>query len=199
MPPTNVRTPRQLIYWQYAKIISESAGMGKKNYGMIMNAYKKLCDGTMSWSTSVREWIKERDHDGRCIYCGGAEKLTTDHLLPRSCGGEDILDNVVSVCKSCNSSKGNKGLYAWKKLDAKDHHHRISEGKYLKYLYQLHEEKGTLDATVGELCGCCALGALCVQEEHEGKLTVYCLEGCFLHQSAKGKSITNSASIKIEG
>ena len=36
MPPKAVRTLRDLLFWQYAKIISESAGFGKSNYGFIM-------------------------------------------------------------------------------------------------------------------------------------------------------------------
>lgn len=55
MPPLAVKTVKQVIFWQYAKIVSESAGMGKQNYGMIMNTYKKLCRGDICWSSSVRE------------------------------------------------------------------------------------------------------------------------------------------------
>jgi hypothetical protein len=182
MPPPAVKTVRQLIFYQYAKIISDSAGLGKKNYGMIMGTYKKLCDETMSWSGTVREWVREREQGNVCIYCGGSDKLTTDHILPRSCGGEDIPDNVVSVCKSCNSSKGSKGLYEWRELDANDNHHRIAEGKYLKYLYSLHEKQGSLDAGVDALCPMCALGERCVEGGHANKLTVYCVEGCFLRK-----------------
>ena len=61
------------------------------------------------------------------------KELTVEHIMPRCCGGEDIPDNVVMVCKSCNSSKGKKRLYEWRGLDAKDTR-RIAEGKYLKYL-----------------------------------------------------------------
>lgn len=180
MPPSAVKTVKEIIFWQYAKIVSESAGLGKKNYGMIMSTYKKLCNEDISWSSTVREWIKEREESGICIYCGTADKLTTDHILPRACGGEDVPDNVVSVCKSCNSSKGCKGLYEWRGLDAKDNHHRIAEGKYLKYLYSLHEKQGTLNAGVDILCPTCNLSEKCIKEGHEHKLTVYCIEGCFL-------------------
>ena len=108
------------------------------------------------------------------------DKLTTDHILPQIYGGEDIPDNVVSVCKSCNSSKGSKGLYEWRGLDAKDGHHRIAEGKYLKYLYSLHEKRGTLNERIDILCPICSLGEKCIDEGHEHKLTVYCIEGCFM-------------------
>lgn len=180
MPPSAVKTVRQIIFYQYAKIVSESAGFGKKNYGMIMSTYKKLCNGEMVWSTSVREWLKEREQKDVCVYCGTNADLTVEHILPCSCGGEDIVDNVVMVCKSCNSSKGSKRLYEWCGLDAKDKHHRIAEGKYLKYLFSLHEKKGTLDIdNILDLCSNCNLGNRCTKEGHQGKLTVYCIEGCF--------------------
>ncbi len=33
LPPPAVKTVRDLLFWQYAKIISNSAGEGKGNYG----------------------------------------------------------------------------------------------------------------------------------------------------------------------
>ena len=36
MPPPAVKSVRQIIYYQYAKIIASSSGFGKANYGMIM-------------------------------------------------------------------------------------------------------------------------------------------------------------------
>ncbi len=41
-PPPAIRSVRDLIYWQYAKIIADSAGMGKRNYRFVMNRFKKL-------------------------------------------------------------------------------------------------------------------------------------------------------------
>ena len=178
MPPSAVKTVKDVIFWQYAKIISASAGIGKSNYGMIMSTYKKLCAGDIVWSSSVREYLRERENPNICIYCGNQDKLTIEHILPRSRGGEDITDNVVMVCKHCNSSKGDNGLYEWLTLSEKDNHHRIAEGKYLKYLYLLHEKNGTLEKSIDGLCPCC-LKQKCVAEGSEHKLSVYCIEGCF--------------------
>lgn len=180
MPPPAVKTVKEVIYWQYAKIISDSAGMGKKSFGMVMSKYKDLCNREINWSSFVREWLKEKEQGNSCIYCGANGNLTTDHILPLSCGGEDIPENVVRVCKSCNSSKGAKGLYEWRGLEAKDNFYRVAEGKYLKYLFLLHEKQGTLDYTIEKLCENCKLKNKCIEEGHENKLTVYCIEGCFL-------------------
>jgi hypothetical protein len=42
MPPGAVKTIRDLIFWQYAKIISESSGFGKTSYPFVMSRFKKL-------------------------------------------------------------------------------------------------------------------------------------------------------------
>lgn len=180
MPPKAVKSIRQIIYYQYAKIISEASGKGKTDYKMIMGKWKQLCSGEIHWSSSVREWLKEKENPDECIYCGQKADLTVEHILPRCCGGEDITDNVVMVCKACNSSKGGKRLYEWRGLKAKDTHHRIAEGKYLKYLYSLHEKRGTLDACeVAELCKQCNMRHACEKEDSVEQLSVYCIEGCF--------------------
>jgi hypothetical protein len=175
MPPSAVRTIRDLIFWQYAKIISESAGYGKKQFGFVMERFKKLSSDEIVWSSSIREYVKEREKKDVCIYCGKKDDLTLEHILPRSRGGPDNPDNAVFVCKGCNSSKGGKRLYEWIGLENRYKVPRIAEGKYLKLLYSLHEKNGTLNVSkVSELCPRCDLGSRCPEKE---KLTVYCLEG----------------------
>ncbi|WP_269621866.1 HNH endonuclease [Prochlorococcus marinus] len=44
-----------------------------------------------------------------CQYCGyRGEKLSIDHVMPRSRGGEDNWQNVTTACISCNIKKGNR-------------------------------------------------------------------------------------------
>ena len=43
-----------------------------------------------------------------CVYCGGNKKLTIDHVIPKSRGGENSWENMVTCCFDCNSRKGNK-------------------------------------------------------------------------------------------
>jgi len=180
MPPAAVRSIRDIIFWQYAKIIAESSKVGKNNYTFIMSKYMELKMNEIHWSNSIREYVKEHENAGKCIYCGISGKLTLDHILPISRGGPDIIENTVMVCKSCNSSKGAKRLYEWKGINNKDKHHRIAEGKYLKLLFKLHEERGTLCETeIKKLCTLCDMKSLCQEANTIEKLTVYCLEGCF--------------------
>jgi 5-methylcytosine-specific restriction endonuclease McrA len=47
----------------------------------------------------------------RCGYCGSStSKLTLDHIVPRSRGGESVWENVVASCAPCNRRKGDRLL-----------------------------------------------------------------------------------------
>lgn len=47
------------------------------------------------------------DRDGRkCLHCGTTQRLTIDHIWPVSRGGSDDLENLQTLCHSCNSKKG---------------------------------------------------------------------------------------------
>lgn len=184
MPPPAVKTIRDLIYWQYSKIISHSAGFGKNNWRFIMDKFKKLQQGEIFWN-EIREYIKEREKTNECIFCGSKENLTLEHLFPRSLGGPDNEKNIVWVCKKCNSSKGNNRLYEWwtkrKGLKgAKYEVPRIAEGKYLKLLYETFKERGMLDTNINELkntiCPKCDMGTFCIKEKSAGKLSPLCLD-----------------------
>ena len=53
-----------------------------------------------------RHNIFKRDSN-RCVYCGSKDSLTLDHVKPKSAGGRDSWDNLVTACQKCNSRKGN--------------------------------------------------------------------------------------------
>jgi 5-methylcytosine-specific restriction endonuclease McrA len=47
----------------------------------------------------------------RCVYCGTTSgRLTLDHVVPRSRGGDSVWENVVTSCAPCNLKKGNRLL-----------------------------------------------------------------------------------------
>ena len=40
-----------------------------------------------------------------CSRCGSQRDLTADHILSLADGGQNILENIMVLCRSCNSSK----------------------------------------------------------------------------------------------
>jgi 5-methylcytosine-specific restriction endonuclease McrA len=44
----------------------------------------------------------------QCVYCGSTGRLTLDHVVPRSRGGDSVWENVVTSCAPCNLRKGNR-------------------------------------------------------------------------------------------
>jgi len=45
----------------------------------------------------------------RCVYCGSnGGRLTLDHVVPKSRGGDSVWENVVTSCATCNHKKGNR-------------------------------------------------------------------------------------------
>lgn len=56
-------------------------------------------------SPETRLFVFDRDGH-RCVWCGSAEDLTIDHVYPQSLGGAHTEDNLQTLCRSHNSSKG---------------------------------------------------------------------------------------------
>ncbi len=178
MPPPYVKTIREEILYEYAKLISRSA-YNSLERGFITDRFKKLRDGQITISDTIREWEKEKELPNECVFCGATDNLTTDHLIPKNRGGEDVGDNLVQSCASCNSSRGDKGIFEWLGLEKKDKLHRLVAGKYLKELLRVHEKAGTLDVSkshIGTLCERCPLPSVCKEWDKVGELTCFCLE-----------------------
>ncbi|MFQ5521267.1 MAG: HNH endonuclease, partial [Candidatus Methylomirabilia bacterium] len=67
-----------------------------------------------------------------CQYCGRrGERLTVDHIVPRSRGGETTWTNVVAACLRCNLQKGNRTLREARMA-------LIREPSYPRFLFAVH-------------------------------------------------------------
>ena len=53
------------------------------------------------------------DYEGMCFVCGSPDRITLDHLIPLSRGGEHSKRNCRPLCWSCNSSKRDSKLTEW--------------------------------------------------------------------------------------
>lgn len=62
-------------------------------------------------SNEQRERIMRRD-GYRCVECGSNERLSIDHIIPRSKGGSGDDDNLRALCLRHNTAKGNRNAKA---------------------------------------------------------------------------------------
>jgi hypothetical protein len=153
-PKAAVKSVRDLIYWEYACLIAEAGGFAG-NYGFVMSRYKKLKSGQMSWSGTMRDFLKQSEKGRSCIYCGATENLTADHIVPSSRAGIDpriqalleSQDNCVLACRTCNSQKGARDAFQWYQDEERGLVPKLVRSKFLKLVYKVHETQGTLDAT----------------------------------------------------
>lgn len=147
MPHASVKTIRNLIYWEYAKLIAGSAVKDRKNYAFIVYTYTKLRNQQIHPSTILREnQLLVGEYPDKCAYCEKkTENMHWEHIIPSSRGGPDTIDNQVLSCQSCNLSKGDKDPYEWYGEEKKYEIPRLVWGKYLKVIYEMHERKETLE------------------------------------------------------
>ncbi len=147
MPHASVKTIRDLIYWEYAKLISGSTTGDRRNYAFVMHAYQSLRAGATHPSAIIRENKMLVGAEKACAYCGATdESLEWEHIIPKSKIVIDTLDNQVLACRSCNAKKGARDPFEWYGLERRYEVPRLVLGKYLKLIYELHEKQGTLDA-----------------------------------------------------
>ncbi len=61
-------------------------------------------------SEQLKQQVKERD--GGCLCCRSKNNryLEVDHIVPKYFGGNNILDNLQTLCRKCNQLKGTKRI-----------------------------------------------------------------------------------------
>ena len=73
--------------------------------------------GTMFGYADKKAYLLEREQ-GCCIYCGihtSKAKMEIEHVIPRSRGGTDSLNNLVLSCRACNEAKGSQDVQTYLK------------------------------------------------------------------------------------
>jgi len=108
----NVKRAIILNYLGKAEIVHTMNGK------IIRSVYRKFeCPSIIKLAFFVRVPFKKiilsrknilRRDGHRCQYCGTSQNLTVDHVVPKSKGGEDSWDNLVTACIKCNNKKGNR-------------------------------------------------------------------------------------------
>lgn len=140
------KTVRELVYWEYAKLIAEKATGARSNYRFVVFSYKRLVSGKISPSTILTENQHLFRAGDVCAYCGATVNLQWEHIIPMSIGGPDCFDNLVRACSACNLSKGALDPYQWYAKADIEAVPRVVLGKFLKLVFTEYQKAGLLDS-----------------------------------------------------
>ena len=154
----------EMLFWSYANLqmMHAAIGMGKEKYDrqcyMIRaKAFKAYKEGRWNIHDLFENNIAKMKAGSYCWYCGKEFKnkaeLTIDHVFPRSKGGANDMDNIIMVCKTCNSSKGNMDLFEWYATVRKEWPPLNILIHYLKNIYLYSVENGLMDKHAEDLDG----------------------------------------------
>lgn len=152
LPPPFVRTIKELIYWEYARLMTKAAGNGVKSYwGFTTANYKKLLSGSIKMTDLDHDNRKQINREPHCEYCGKTKAegavLSQDHIIPMSKLRHEGADNIITSCRECNSSKGDRDVFDWyynvrKETDIP----KMVWSKYLKLALNFHTAFNTLNS-----------------------------------------------------
>lgn len=145
--PSNFSTVRELIYWEYAKLIAGAAVGDRLNYRFANFTFRKLLQGKSAPSSILKENQQLFTLGDVCAYCGATGKLHWEHIVPASLGGPDSIDNMVRACARCNLEKGARDPYQWYLSKRNDQIPRIVLGKFLKLVFEEYAARGILDSS----------------------------------------------------
>lgn len=108
----NVKKAIMLLFLRKAELIEASSGKVIRSVSLSMPfpsvvrlsafvrvPYKKII--------LSRKNILRRDNH-RCQYCGSTVNLTIDHIIPKSKGGDETWENLITACIKCNNKKGDR-------------------------------------------------------------------------------------------
>src|SRR5690606_35626369 len=105
------------IMYEYAKLIADSVvyqradtkptpRQGSRYWSFVSSTFTKLTHSEIAASTILRENKLLVVRGQQCAYCAAASTpLHWEHVVPRSRGGPESIDNLVLSCARCNAEK----------------------------------------------------------------------------------------------
>lgn len=151
----------EYLFYSYANLqmLCAALNMGKKEYDrscfMIRaKAFKAYKEGRWNIHDLLEFNVAKIKENNYCWYCGQEmepSKLTKDYVFPRSKGGANDMDNIIMVCKTCNSSKGEMDLFEWYATVRKEWPPLNIMIHYLKNIYLYSKDNELMDKHSEEL------------------------------------------------
>lgn len=106
--------PLTMLNWKRATIlVFKSKAHVISSRTIRLKNYVKVPIRRVSSDKPARALILKRDNH-TCQYCDyKGDKLTIDHVIPKSRGGSDTWQNLVTSCLECNNCKDDRTPEEW--------------------------------------------------------------------------------------
>ncbi len=151
-----ISTIAESLYWCYANLAmahsaveSGSPSYNQTHFMIRSRLYSGLKNNTMGLGSIADDERLKMILPQACCYCGGREKLSIDHLIPKVKGGKDRPENMVWACRSCNSSKSDTDMLDWYRAK-NTFPPLLLLRRYLKIAIELCREENLLDMPINE-------------------------------------------------
>lgn len=126
---------------EYIKHYKKSKAEQYRCYVQRRDAIKRKLPSTFT----VHQWEDCKNYfNNRCAYCGKAETLTQEHVIPLSSGGGYAKENIIPACGKCNYKKQDKEFILWYRLQP--FYSKERENSIINYLTQTTNEKKEVTA-----------------------------------------------------
>jgi len=105
---------RNSNYQKRIEIERKSRLKNKEKYRMLRSerqSYRNYAINSRRFLILPKELKKI--YSSECFKCGSNKNQSLDHIVPISRGGSHSIGNIMTLCKNCNASKGNKYLVQW--------------------------------------------------------------------------------------
>jgi len=144
------------LYWSYANLammfvaVHDEVEKPETIHYMIR---AKLFGGVRKGTMKVRGFFADEKLKLKippaCWYCGSTEHLSVDHVIPQSRNGSHGGENLISCCRTCNSSKGSTDLLAW--METRNQFPSLCLlRRYLKMVIEYCKENELMDVPLDE-------------------------------------------------
>ena len=143
MFPSAIVTIKEVIFWEYARLISEEKVGDRNNWRLTLHHFEQLNSDKNRWAHILKEEVGSDPR--KCEYCGADEELVSARIVPKKMCRLIEIHNMTRACKKCHSLKGDKDLVEWWVFKGRDKIPRSVLAKYLKILYACHECNSTVD------------------------------------------------------
>jgi HNH endonuclease len=153
------RTVGEILHWSYANLAMAHAAVAEgapsykpKHYAIRSRLHAGLLAGTMGIGPLADDERLALFLPRACCYCGAADALTADHIIPRARGGPHAGENLIWACRPCNTAKGAADVLVW--LERRGQFPPLLLlRRYLKLGLELSAAAGVLDREPADAAG----------------------------------------------